>query len=385
MRKGFGLLYLLLFTMSLHASDSFIINHTFNSKYPEQERQITIHLPASYYQQDSYQYPVMILLDGQSNMDYAQTVSAFLAENGLIPEMIVVGLHAGATRERDYLPRIGDGEGSMSGDAGQFMQYISQELIPYIEDNYRAAPLRLVSGHSVGGIFSIYAMLQQPGLFQGYLAQSPYLQPPVQPMLNEGIQAFDEDNAELNKYFYMNLGDEPDLANAFEQVQTELEANLPQNFRMAAERSPGETHMTTRLVGHYQGLKGFFADHWPLSQQQIVASGGEGVKAHVEALSKRYGYPVRYSEQPLIQAVQIFLSQKQAEPGLTVARLYTEQYPSSPLAHFLLANGLILSGDQASAVSAVDKAISLYEQEPDPKLEQLYPVMKNLKQQLTAE
>ncbi len=63
-----------------------------------------------------------------------------------------------------------------SGGGGQFLNFIKQELIPIIEKEYRTDPARrILAGHSLGGLFTVFAMLQEPGLFSSYIAGSPSL------------------------------------------------------------------------------------------------------------------------------------------------------------------------------------------------------------------
>ncbi len=366
------------------AADIFSIEHTINSKHPEQERKFTVHLPKSYHSPQAFSYPVMFLLDGESNLDYAQTVSSFLAENGQMPEIIIVALHAGLTRERDYLPNNTQDDAGLTGDADQFLRYIRQELIPYIESEYRAAPLRLLSGHSIGGAFVIYSLLEQPELFQGYMAQSPYIDQSLLNLYAKHLKALSQKQTELDKVLYINLGEEPDLESVFNGLQESLKANAVQGFDWQAVRAPGETHMTTRLLGQYHGLQAFFSKDWPLSQVQIATGKGKGLKAHIDGLSKKYDYPVLYSEQTLAQAAQVFLSQGDVESGIESANIYTSQYPTSPLAHFFLANGLALKGDAPAAAEAASAAVKLYDENPKPALAPLYPAMKQLEQQLNA-
>ena len=385
MKSFLTFICLMVLPLMAQAEDPLRIEHTLSSKFPEQERRITVSLPGSYYSQSKHEYPVLYLLDGESNLNYSQAVAQFLAENGLVPEPIIVAMHAGMTRARDYLPQTAGGEASLSGDADQFLDYMARELMPFIEKQYRAAPLRLLSGHSYGGVFVIHAMIERPGLFQGYFAQSPFLDQKVGDPLVERLAKFLEANPKLNNFYYMNLGDEPTLEQNFNQMKAVLEVSAPKTFQWHVERSPGKTHMTTRMVGQYTAFEQMFATAWPLSQQEMFMGKYTGVKEHIDGLSKRYGYPVLYNEQLLAQATQIFLSQQDVESGAEMAQLYVSQYPRSPMAHFFLANALGSSGERDQAADAIKTAIELYEAAPMAALQPLYANMKQLQQQLTAD
>lgn len=63
-----------------------------------------------------------------------------------------------------------------TGGGGEFYKFIKQELIPLIDQEYRTDPAkRIMAGHSHGGLFTLFAMFQEPGLFSSYIASSPSL------------------------------------------------------------------------------------------------------------------------------------------------------------------------------------------------------------------
>jgi predicted alpha/beta superfamily hydrolase len=99
-----------------------------------------------------------------------------------MPDIVVVGItYSGdradydGLRATDYTPSPGDLAGS--GDGPKFLTFIRSELIPVVEADYRGDPgRRILGGHSLGGLFTLYAMFTDPSLFWGYLAGSPAIQ-----------------------------------------------------------------------------------------------------------------------------------------------------------------------------------------------------------------
>lgn len=368
-----------------HAMAESTIEHTINSNFPQQQRHVSVTLPKSYQAQGDQQYPTLYLLDGENNRQYTQAVADFLVQNGLVPELIIVAMHAGATRARDYLPANSQGQGAASGQAAVFREYLTKELIPLIEQQYRAAPVRMLSGHSYGGVFVLDTLAVQPRLFQAYFAQSPYLDPSIEPgllpRLSEQLQKQSPGQSHEQNFLHVLLGDEPDLAAGIAKLQGMLEKHAGQGLRWEIERDSGKTHMTTRMIGQYDALEAFYQG-WPLSQEAILSGKSAGVKAHIDALSERYAYPVLYSEQVLAQATQMFLLQGDLASAKDMADLFTGQYPKSPLARFMLANIMAGSGQVEQARGAVNKAIELYEADPKPSLQPLYAGMRQLRQQL---
>jgi predicted alpha/beta superfamily hydrolase len=126
-------------------------------------------------------YPVLYLLDGQWHFKLLDAVIGGLVYDKWMPDIIVVAItYSGdkpdyeALRAMDYTPSPGPQKGS--GDGPKFLKFIKTEVIPFTETNYRADPTRRVlGGHSLGGLFTLYAMLSEPTLFWAYLAGSPVI------------------------------------------------------------------------------------------------------------------------------------------------------------------------------------------------------------------
>jgi uncharacterized protein len=60
-----------------------------------------------------------------------------------------------------------------TSDAGNFLQFIKEELISIVEKEYRADPSRrILVGHSCGGLFGVFALFEAPGLFDTLIKSS---------------------------------------------------------------------------------------------------------------------------------------------------------------------------------------------------------------------
>jgi predicted alpha/beta superfamily hydrolase len=138
-----------------------------------------IRKPADFERSKDKKYPVLYLLDGQWDFKLLDSVIGGLFYDKWMPDIVVVGItYSGdhpdydALRAMDYTPNPGDRAGS--GDGARFLKFIKTELIPFMETNYRGDPARrILGGHSLGGLFTLYAMFTDPSQFWGYLAGSP--------------------------------------------------------------------------------------------------------------------------------------------------------------------------------------------------------------------
>ena len=355
--------------------DNVDLRHELEVRGAEAKRVFSVRLPASYDQQDEYDYPVLYVLDGEVNLDHASAVASFLAENALIPEMIVVAVHGGGTRAQDYLP---------AANANDFLETLTERIVPFVEKEYRAAPLRVLTGHSYGGVFVTHAMLERPEAFSAYLAQSPFLDDEIGGSLlaraaEELGKPADRRSQDPRVRFYATLGDEPALSSHFDRL-----TEIVQNSGLVHGRTfrdETKSHMTTRLVGLYSGLEWAFADEWPWAPSSGTDEGGGDLVDHLEALSERYGYPVLASESAFQTATQSLMGGQRVEDARETAQLYSRQYPRSVLARYLLGAVLAAGGDKAASLEQLSEGIRLYEADPRPEL---VPVLETMKQMRTA-
>ena len=125
------------------------------SRVLSEERALFISLPASY-ARTKQSYPVLYMTDGQAQFLHTLATTAFLARNGLMPEVIVVAV-GNTDRTRDLSPSH-DPKAATSGGADRFLDFFEKELIPFVESEYRTAPLRIFAGHSLGGLFAFHSM-----------------------------------------------------------------------------------------------------------------------------------------------------------------------------------------------------------------------------------
>jgi len=90
-----------------------------------------------------------------------------LSASGVISEMIIVGV-ASAERYRDY-SSIDDGH------VENTVKFFRDDLFQFVEKNYRATDYRIVIGPQTGAVFSLYALLKHPDLFNACIIENPFV------------------------------------------------------------------------------------------------------------------------------------------------------------------------------------------------------------------
>lgn len=146
----------------------------------KQERLIRVYLPRNY-NKENQSYPVLYMHDGQNVFqdDVAIGGRSLELENYLDEkelEVIVVGIDQNSIeRINEYCPWINGeyskkilGQASSAGGKGiQYVDFIVNELKPFIDNKYRTLKDRTaMAGISLGGLISTYAMCRYPQVFK---------------------------------------------------------------------------------------------------------------------------------------------------------------------------------------------------------------------------
>jgi uncharacterized protein len=168
--------------------------HDLQSHITGRDYRLFVALPEGYTAADSLRYPVLYLLDGNHSFPLAVSALRFLRIGREVPDMIIVGVGYATDwfsetypqRAYDYTPsrvqaydsaesaRLG--VALQTGGGSSFLEFLRMQVIPFIDETYRTTADRALWGHSFGGLFAAYALLQAPpALFQGYGISSPSL------------------------------------------------------------------------------------------------------------------------------------------------------------------------------------------------------------------
>lgn len=176
------------------------------SKTFGQNRNILVYTPPEYETMPDSRFEVIYVFDAQARryFDYVHSSISFL-NNSDFP-MIVVGVIS-ENRNNDFLPNddykeMADHFGLPHGRAEHFLNFLSLELIPYIDSNYRTLPKRVAIGHSNGGTFLIFGLIKNPEMFDAYLLISPNWGYHNEQVIKR-LADFDATRLTEKKYIYM--------------------------------------------------------------------------------------------------------------------------------------------------------------------------------------
>ena len=190
---------------------------------------LNISLPQNYSINDTTHYPILLMLDGGLGFPIAHASRTGMDMFGGLKDVIIVGIEYEwdksfapwmTNRWTDFTPTkdsISDENpafrkafelpsGSLaSGGAKFFFNVIKNEIIPFVDKEYKTNTDRGISGHSLGGLFVSYCLLSKPGFFSKYGINSPSLWWNGKVMFDIE-KSYSENHSELPAKVFMSVG-----------------------------------------------------------------------------------------------------------------------------------------------------------------------------------
>jgi predicted alpha/beta superfamily hydrolase len=366
------LVLLVLFSSSAFAQYGEPTKLTIKSSVLGEDRVILVRTPAGY-ATNKLAYPVLYMTDGDAHIGHTGSTVEFLARNGRMSELIVVGIvNTDRTRDLSPVKATGPNAGQFptAGGADNFLKFIETELIPQIEKSYRVQPYRILAGHSFGGLFTVHALITRPELFNSYIAVSPSLQWADEATLKRAEEFF-KTRKELNATLFTSLGNEPgDIGKDFVLFKELLATTKIKGFEWEAEQMKDEDHGSVVLRSHYVGLRKVY-DGWQMPRDPetgAVAGGLKGADAHYKWLSEKFHYTIATPEAVINQIGYQFLLAETPNPEDAIAtfKINVERYPNSANVYDSLAEAYEKTAHLDWAAPLYEKAQALGKQNSDP-------------------
>ena len=317
-------------------------------------RPLEIYLPDDYEISEA-PYPVLLVLDGGWFFNYCVSIVDMISPNYL-PRMIVVGL-PNTDRNRDLYPLHKDVCGTGKGSE-KFLSFLREELFPALNKTYRTREYRILFGHSLAGLFTIYTLLKEPSMFNGYIATSPSLAVEKNMALLIGLLESVSPQILADKYLHFSGGGEEseELHQAIWEFDQSLKKHDVSGLQWSFDVFEGEGHIPIR--GFYKGLRGLF--HKWIPEFEFFRSGTlEDIKSHYGKLTKKYGFTV-LPPTPIINVVgRRYLRENQSQIAIEVYTYFVSLYPNYAPGFLALAESYIQAKKTDLAIKNLHKCLKL--------------------------
>lgn len=193
-----------------------------------------------------------------------------------VPAYLVVGIESENTRMDDFITK---GEYRATGRADLFLDFMSNELFPYIETRYNLNNHRACVGHSLGGSLFMHALCNRDSMFNAYMLFSPNLIYEKHRLIRD----FKTKNPDsLHKFVFIANGNAGELEQNYLKGVEELDSlitNSPQidNFKIIFEYMSDVNHSESVPVSFGKAVKAYLGYSYgtPKEEERTALLGEE--------------------------------------------------------------------------------------------------------------
>ena len=332
-----------------------------NSEILKETRNIFIYTPVGY-EESNLKYPTLYVTDGAENYLISTAIVNFLSRIQQIPTMIIVGIH-NVDRYRDLSPLLIEGT-SDQGEGDNFLNFFKDELIPYLDNNYRANNYRILFGHSLGGIFANYILITKPELFNAYITASPYLMYNDEFILKIAESKLDN-LSKIRNHLYIALGNEPAYYESLNKY-TALLQDKAKTLRWDYQIFNKEDHNSIPVISLLEGLKFIFSDFQ--LRMETAMQGINAILNHFTLLELNYDYKIDIPEITLNRIGYRLMQNGHIDKAIEVFKYNVGLYPNSANVYDSLAEALENSGRTKEAAKNYRIAVEFGKKNDDPNL-----------------
>jgi predicted alpha/beta superfamily hydrolase len=266
----------------------------------KQKRSIEVYLPEESAKEPAQRYETLYVLDGDWNAKIVVDTVTFMRKVGFLPPVIVVSVpnffdeHGVNSRDHDLTPTVVSDQ-PRSGGAADFLAFLKTELIPYVNQHYPTSGVNLIHGHSFGGLFLFYVLMNDPSVFDGYLILDPAMwwdKHALDALIDDKLPALPSKGKAI--YIAARSG------RAFEgmgmsTIEPIFKRKAPADLHWSVSVYANETHDSLKLKGTYDALKfayqGYTADTIELmpsagivikGKPMLVGINGDALDLHLD-------------------------------------------------------------------------------------------------------
>ncbi len=356
-----------------------VIYETLESSKLGESREIKIQLPRNYDPEGDIIYPLIVVLDGDYMFEPVIGNVDYHSYWGDMPKSIVVGINQIETRDSDLSYSA---ETFFPSDEGsRFFEFVSMELIPYMNERYLTSEFRIIIGHDQSANFLNYYLFKEKPLFRGYIVLSPDLAPEMTNRLTERLATAQEDT-----FYYLATGD-----NDADQLKENIVAldnglktieNSKLHYRF--DNFQDADHYSLVGLGIPKAINEIFGLYKPINRQEYTekiltyeGSPYEYLMKKYEDIDFFYGFEKKVVENDIRAIAAAAKKKNDIEALKDLSRLARKEYSESMVSAFYMGMYYEMEGNTKKALQSYQSGLLLKESEfitKDMLLDKIYDI-----------
>lgn len=358
-------LFLLIVSFSFSSIFAQFKLDTITSARLKEDRVISISLPYSYGKEKNKKYPLLLLLDGNYLFEPFSGALKYGNYWDDLPEVITVAIDQGKPFDRELESYVDDQNGLPIEKGAQFFDFITMELMPYLEKKYTIAPFKIIAGHDVtAGFLNLFLYKDNP-LFDAYISMSPEFPKDMETRIPKRLNLI---NKPLFYYQSTADGDLKKMQDLIKTLDTNIKTVNNPNLYYQFDDFKNASHYSLVLHSIPNALYHIFGVYQPISnteyQEKIVKLPSDYVgflTKKYDIIEKSYGIkmPIRINDFRAIEAA--ILKNNAFTEFEQLAALSKKSYPKAMLSQYHMGMFYEKTGDTKKANKAYMNAYNMEE------------------------
>lgn len=344
-KKAFVLLFIFnSLTISLYAQNyeryKKLKDTTITSKYLGFKKDISVLVPIEWQNELKNKFPLIIVFDKQNQRSHNYIINTidYLTSNELIPSSIIISIQSEQRyRYIETQYKISD----PSGLASENEKFIFDELIPLAEKEYKAAPFRLLIGHSRYGYFTTSLFNSRINDLNAVISISPFFtQKNID--LTDSISKLNRRSYNSKKYYRFAIGN--DFPEDFIKMDSALSKRTPNpfldskgsRFKEAGHNATPGLFVSTALYEIFEEWSAIQAKYSSITQNDL------NIKTSLDQeILSNYGTKLNFSLGVLNGKGWHFYNEKQYDKAIQAWQVLMASYPNFSEGYLYILNAQI--------------------------------------------
>lgn len=342
-------------TVISSAQQSF--THSLSSTELGAKRDLKIYLPKSYSQDSIRQYPMTIVLDADYMFDLYVGNSVLFANKDKAPEQIVVGIsQPGDLRYKDC--SYDKNTSRPTNDATDFFNFIRDEVLYYMEENYRISPFKTIVGNTITANFVNYFFIDKQPEFNAYININPYYADEVPAAVGDIANTVKNNTY----YYYVCSGDylSQKRRDRIAYADATLASVEKEKFNFKYENLDGATTVSSIGQAIPTAMAFIFEIYSSISKEEFETkvkdlSPSDAI-AYLEnkyvEIDYQFGSNLKIREKDIYAIESIVIDKENGEYLRDLGEMIYKIYPESPLSDYYIGLDYELRGKYKRALEA---------------------------------
>ncbi|NVJ88639.1 MAG: hypothetical protein HWD82_04285 [Flavobacteriaceae bacterium] len=337
-----SLLLIFLFFNFLSFSQNYITKN-FESEILNTTRELKIFIPEGYALDSLKNYPLTIVLDAEYLFDIYVGNSKLFAEKDKAPQQIVVGIPMKTTRPKDISFNFNSGR--LTASANDFYRFLRDEVLFYMESNYRTSPFISFVGQGFSANFITHFLKEDSAFINSFIC----INPSFSDFLGKELQSYNlpkfanEDNT---FYWYINNSNSfsTEKNTKIAQIQDALSRIEIKNFNFVLDNIISDSSISTISEAIPRAMTKIFEVYSAISKEEydknIKDLSPIDAIAYLEnkylEIEFLFGTNIGIREKDIYAIENIIMEKENGDRLRDFGKMILKRFPSSPLGEYYL-------------------------------------------------